>query len=113
MLGAYFLEHNRYLNFVGILFIIAIAWFFSQHRSRINYRLVANALVFQCLIAFCALKTDAGLYVLESLSHGVEYLYLYARTGIAFLFGSLAQSTSTAWGTIFAVQVLPMIISFC
>ena len=92
--------------------IIGIAWLFSQKRSRINYKLIVNALALQILIAFCALKTAAGAYVLTSLSHGVEYLYFYARTGISFIFGSLAESTNNPWGTIFAVQVLPMIIFF-
>lgn len=111
-LFAHLLEHNRYLNLVGILLIMGIAYLCSRHKRQINYKLVVNALVMQFGIAYLALKTAGGQYFLETLADGVGYLYKYAFDGVSFLFGSLAQSNETAWGVIFAVQILPMIIFF-
>ncbi|EKD23425.1 MAG: hypothetical protein ACD_82C00050G0005, partial [uncultured bacterium] len=58
----YFLEHNRYLNILGILFILFVAWIFSRKRSHINFRLVLSALFLQFVVGILVLKTSAGLY---------------------------------------------------
>lgn len=108
----YFLEHNRYLNLVGIAAVIGLAWFCSAHRSKVKIKLIINAMILQFLIAYLALKTTAGKAVIQFIAHGVEYLYTYAAIGINFLFGNLAQSVNTPWQVIFAVQILPMIIFF-
>jgi concentrative nucleoside transporter, CNT family len=109
---AYLTEHNRYLNLVGIAVIIGIAWLCSAHRKKVNYKLIVNALIMQFVIAFLALKTSGGQSFLQALSDGVGYLYKYASEGVGFLFGNLASGAGTAWGVIFAVQILPMIIFF-
>ncbi len=111
-LHSYLLEYNRYLNLVGIAVIIGIAYLCSRHKKKINHRLVVNALVMQFAIAFFALKTSYGQSFLQALSDGVGYLYKYASEGVSFLFGSLANSSQTPWGVIFAVQILPMIVFF-
>jgi len=109
---AYFLEYNRYLNVAGIFFIIGIAYSCSQYRQQVKLKLILNALAMQFAVAFIALKTSWGKAGIQCLSNGVRYLYQYAGDGIKFLFGNLASNVGTSWGTIFAVQVLPMIIFF-
>lgn len=109
---SYFLEYNRYLNIVGIAVIIGIAVLFSRHKTKIQPRLIINALLMQLVIGFLALKTSGGKLVVQALSNGVKYLYLYADIGTKFLFGNLANGAGTSWGVVFAVQVLPMIIFF-
>lgn len=109
---AYFLEHNRYLNIVGVAVIIGIAWFFSCDRKKVDFKLVRNALLMQCVIAFLVLCTSGGQLFVQCLSNGIRYLYIYAELGTRFLFGNLVNSVDTSWGTVFAVQVLPMIIFF-
>ncbi len=111
-LVAYLLEYNRYLNILGIGVVIGISIALSKHRSKINYRLIFNALVMQFVIAFFALKTSAGQRVLAAFAHGVSYLYTYAEDGVKFLFGNLANNVDTPWGTVFAVKILPIIIFF-
>lgn len=108
----YFLEYNRYCNVLGIGVVIGLATLFSDHRSRINLRLMFVALAMQFAIAFLALKTSAGAYVLQAMADAVSYLYAYAETGVAFLFGKLADASDTPWGMIFAVKVLPLIVFF-
>jgi len=106
------MEYNRYMNLVGVFVIVAIACLFSRKRAFIKFDLVAKALSFQLVIAFFALRTDMGKYVIGCIANGVRYLYQYAEYGTKFLFGNLAVAGNNPWGTVFAVQVLPMIIFF-
>lgn len=108
---AYLLEHNRYLNFVGIFVILAIAFLFSKNRKAIDFKLVLHALGLQFVIAFIILKTSVGFKALEYVSHFVSHIYQFADKGSAFIFGNLADSFGP-WGFIFGIKVLPVIIVF-
>jgi len=107
----YFVEHNRYLNILGIAFILFIAWLFSRKKSKINFRLVLGALFFHFLTGLLVLKFSWGKYLLEKVAFGVEKIYLCANEGLSFVFGALANE-SMPWGVIFAVKILPVIIFF-
>ncbi|MCF7900322.1 hypothetical protein K9K77_02320 [Candidatus Babeliales bacterium] len=111
-LFSYLMEYNRYLNILGVFVILGIAWICSRHKSKVNVKLVVNALIMQLCIGFMALKTSVGQSVIKCIAEGVKYLYMYAEVGIKFLFGNLAVGQGTGWGVIFAVQILPMIIFF-
>lgn len=102
----YFSEYNRYMNVFGILVVIFIAFLFSKNRTKVKWKLIANALGLQFLIGFLALKTSGGETVLRFLSNGVTNLYSYAGEGSRFLFGPLVDQH------IFAFSVLPIIIFF-
>ena len=110
-LMAYFVEYNRYLSLLGIIFILFIAWIFSYKKSKINLRLVFSALFLHFATGFIVLKTSWGKYVLEKVANGVSNIYLCADKGSEFVFGSLTD-LSMPWGFIFAVKVLPVIIFF-
>ncbi|OGB96786.1 hypothetical protein A3F06_00055 [candidate division TM6 bacterium RIFCSPHIGHO2_12_FULL_36_22] len=108
---SYLIEHNRYLNIVGIAVILLIAYLFSSNKKKIDYRLVGTALLMQFIIGFIALKTWAGETFLYYTSLLVQQLYLFADKGIQFVFGALGVNTAP-WGVIFAVQILPIIVFF-
>jgi CNT family concentrative nucleoside transporter len=108
---AYLLEHNRYANIVGIATILLIAYFFSYHKSRINYRLVVYGLCMQFAIGFLVLRTFIGQACIDALSLGVTNLYQFADVGSRFVFGSLVDARGP-WGFIFALKVLPVVIFF-
>ncbi len=108
---AYLLEHNRYLNIVGIFAILGIAWCFSKKRSAIDYRLVLHALGLQFILAFGVLKTDLGQTVLNKIAYYVAKIYEFADKGSAFIFGDLSNQFGP-WGFIFGFKVLPVIIFF-
>lgn len=110
-LFSYLVEHNRYLNIFGIVAIIAIAWIFSKKRSAVNVKLIVNALVIQAILAYSVLKLSAGQWLLSKVAHAVTQLYQFADKGSEFVFGGLSNPAS-AWGFIFAVKVLPIIIFF-
>lgn len=111
MLIAYLLEHNRYLNLVGIVVILGIAWLFSQDRKAIDYRLVVNALLLQFFTALFILKTSIGQLLLTKIAFYVAKLYEFADKGSAFIFGDLSNQFGP-WGFIFGIKVLPVIIFF-
>lgn len=107
----YFLHYNRYMNLLGILVILGIAFLFSQHKSRVNYRLVLTGILLQLLIGFCVLRTGAGRWVVDKISYYISQLYQFADQGSRFVFGNLVDANSP-WGFIFGVKVLPIIIFF-
>jgi len=108
---AYFLEHNRYLNILGIIVILLVAFLFSRKRSKINMRLVFSALILQFIIGILVLKIPIGRKILETVAIGVGKVYQCAEFGTSFVFGQLVNDNS-AWGFIFAFKVLPVIIFF-
>lgn len=111
MLYDYLLEYNRYLNLLGILVILLIAFIFSRNRSKIKLKLIVSALILQFIIAFFVLKTETGKYSVDVVSRCINQVYLFADEGTRFLFGNLADS-SMPWGFIFAFKILPIIIFF-
>jgi len=107
----YLYEHNRYLNIVGIILILGVAWLFSRKRAHINYKLVGWAFFLQCATAFCVLNTSIGRWIVSGVAFNVSKIYQFAGEGIAFVFGDLAN-VNALWGFIFAIQILPVIIFF-
>lgn len=107
----YLLEHNRYLNIVGIIVILGIAWLFSRNKGAINIKLVFNALIMQALLAFIVLRTVWGHETTAYVAYLIRQLYMAAESGINFVFGALS-TPQAPWGFIFAIHVLPIIIFF-
>jgi CNT family concentrative nucleoside transporter len=96
------------MGVVGLLLILAVAWFFSTNRRAIRPSLLAWGLGLQILFALLVLKTPLrGAF--ESASRAVEALLRYAEEGSSFLFGPLGKSTGP-FGVLFAFQVLPIVI---
>lgn len=108
---SYLIEHNRYLNLIGIVVILAIAYLFSHKKRSINGVLIVKALALQFFIGLLVLKTGLGSTLIAILSAGINSIYHYADFGIEFVFGKLMLADSP-WGFIFAVEVLPVIIFF-
>lgn len=97
------------LNIAGIAIIIAIMFALSNNRAAINKKMIAKALGVQFLIAFIVVKFPAGVFVVEQISNGISKVIGYAKDGLLFVFGGLADP-STAPGFIFIVSVLGNII---
>lgn len=107
----YFLEHKRYLNLLGIIVILGVAWLCSSRRKRISYKLVVNALLLQGFIALVTLRIPFGQKMVGILAQGITSLYGYAEEGARFLFGPLVL-IQEPWGFLFAFRVLPIIVFF-
>lgn len=90
---------------IGVAFIFLVAFLFSNNKKKINWRTVIIGFIIQFAFAFAALKWSVGKYVLSKIALGVQSVIDYAKEGISFIFGSLAND-----GSIFAVNVLGVII---
>lgn len=96
---------------LGIVVILGVAFLFSEHKSKVRFRLIFSALAMQFLLAFFILKTGAGKALFLTISEGFKSLYAFADEGARFVFGNLAEPTG-AWGYVFAIKVIPTIIFF-
>lgn len=90
---------------MGIAFIFLVAFLISNNKKKINWRTVIIGFLIQFIFAFAALKWSVGKYILSRISLGVQSVIDYAKEGISFIFGSLAND-----GSIFVVNVLGVII---
>ncbi|MEP6716549.1 MAG: nucleoside transporter C-terminal domain-containing protein [Terriglobia bacterium] len=113
---------ERYTGLLGILAVLAVAWLFSRHKRAIKLRVIFWGMGLQFAFAVLVLKTSAGK-VFQAASVGVTAMLGYSEAGSRFVFGDLLGSstnsaklrdavdpTHTLGPTIFAFQVLPIII---
>ncbi|WP_227659347.1 NupC/NupG family nucleoside CNT transporter [Georgenia subflava] len=92
----------------GMVFVLAVAVLFSVDRRKIRLRTVGLALAIQVVFAVLVLYIPAGRAVLETVSKGVQEVINTSRAGIDFLFGPILPEE----GSVFAFQVLPVIVFF-
>jgi CNT family concentrative nucleoside transporter len=100
---------GRLTGLLGIAVILAVAWLFSSHKKAINLRILIWGLGLQFAFAILVLKTDFGK-IFEWLSSVVTAMLGYSEAGASFLFGDTLGKSSGSLGTVFAFQVLPIII---
>lgn len=94
---------------VGIAVILAIAYVFSSHKSKINYRTILLALLLQISFGALVLFVPAGKDLLLSISNGVAGVISFSDEGINFLFGDIGRKNL---GFLFAFHVLPIVVFF-
>jgi CNT family concentrative nucleoside transporter len=104
---------DRFTGLLGIAVILLVAWAFSRHKSAIKLRIILWGMGLQFAFALLVLKTAFGK-VFQAVSVGVAAMLGYAQAGSKFVFGdvlgSADNSSRVLGGTIFAFQVLPIII---
>jgi concentrative nucleoside transporter, CNT family len=94
---------------LGIVVILGLAAALSTRVRRINLRIAASAFALQIIFAILVLWLPVGKSAIAALSRGVNQLVGYSRPGIEMIFGPLAADKHS---TIFAIDVLPVIIFF-
>jgi len=94
---------------LGILAVLTAAFLFSTHRRFIRLRVLLWGLGLQFTFAFLVLKTPLARGF-QTIGNGVNHLLAYAAEGSKFVFGDKLGAPSDQFGTIFAFQVLPIII---
>ncbi|MDP8939037.1 MAG: NupC/NupG family nucleoside CNT transporter [Actinomycetota bacterium] len=92
----------------GMVVILALAFALSTNRRAIRIRTVGGALAIQITFGVMVLYWDAGQRALETVTNGVQAVINSASEGIQFLFGPVLPEE----GSVFAFQVLPVIIFF-
>src|SRR5690625_584382 len=92
----------------GILFVLAVAWLLSVDRKRIRFRTVSLALLVQIVFGVLVLYVPVGRTVLTEVTRAVQAVIDSSAAGIDFLFGAILPDDET----VFAFQVLPVIVFF-
>lgn len=96
---------------LGVVAILMIGFVLSKHRTRIHYRTIIIGIGMQVVLAFLFLSFPPVVALFNGVAAGVTKVISFAEEGTRFIFGNAADP-SGAWGFIFAVRVLPIIIFF-
>ncbi|MCE2882528.1 MAG: hypothetical protein LW636_09245 [Planctomycetaceae bacterium] len=94
---------------VGVIVLIGVA--LSLNRWRIPWRTVLAGIAVQFAFAFLIFRFPPVVAAFDVAAAGVAKVISFADDGTRFIFGN-ASDASGAWGFIFAVKVLPIIIFF-
>lgn len=94
----------------GMAGLLLIAFALSSNRRAIRPRTVAGAFALQLVLGVIVLYWGPGRWALQQVSAGFQAVIDTSSEGISFLFGGLLPAEGE--GTIFALQVLPVIIFF-
>ena len=84
---------GRFIGIIGILVLLAIAYFMSNNRKKIDYKIILKGFGLQIAFAFIILKTPIGLPFFKFFDLAVKKLLSYADKGGDFLFASSSEST--------------------
>ena len=118
------LLYSIFRGLIGILFLIGIAFLFSNNKKNINWRLVLSGLGIQAILAILLIKGDVLGSFFSPLGWPKEFfrwissLFVlvlnFTTEGALFVFGDLAKApgSENSLGFFFAFQVLPTIIFF-
>jgi CNT family concentrative nucleoside transporter len=98
----------RFTGILGLLTMLALAYFFSTNRRAIRMKTVAWGLGLQLAFAVFVLRIDAGRNAFQKAGDAVTKLLSYAHAGSHFVFGDLANPGSQLG--YFAFGVLPTVI---
>lgn len=99
---------ERVISFVGLLFMLSIAWLLSTDRKKINWKTVISGVVLQMFLGLIILKSTLGQQVFETARATFQGVLNFTNEGSMFIFGSLADSSKM--GFVFFTMVLPTII---
>ena len=94
----------------GMAGLLLIAFALSSNRRAIRPRTVVGAFALQLALGVIVLYWGPGRWALQQVSAGFQAVIDTSSEGISFLFGGLLPAEGE--GTIFALQVLPVIIFF-
>ncbi|MFM9936247.1 MAG: NupC/NupG family nucleoside CNT transporter [Novosphingobium sp.] len=99
-----------FMSLAGMALILLVAVLLSSNRRAIRLRVVIPAFALQVGFAALVLWFPLGNAALQGAAAGVEGLLGYAKAGVAFLFGPLADPA--IGGHSFAISALPTIVFF-
>ncbi|MEJ2585621.1 MAG: nucleoside transporter C-terminal domain-containing protein [Robiginitalea sp.] len=97
---------------LGLVAVLAIAFAFSAHRRRINWKTVGIGLGIQVLLAIGVLKVPAVQWFFNILGEFFNSILEFTLAGSTFVFGNLMDLENPNIGYVFAFQILPTIIFF-
>ena len=96
---------------LGIIVILALGYALSRNRRAIRARTILGGVALQFALAFLLLRFPPVVAAFDAFAAGISKVISFADEGTRFIFGNAADAGG-AWGFIFAVKVLPIIIFF-
>lgn len=97
---------------LGVLVLLIICYAVSEHRKRIDWKLVGTGLLLQFIFALLVLKVP----MVKSMFEGIASIFVvfldFTKEGSRFLFGKEMIDNIPTHGYIFAFQVLPTVLFF-
>jgi len=97
---------------LGVLVLLIICYAVSEHRKRIDWKLVGTGLLLQFIFALLFLKFP----MVKSMFEGIASIFVvfldFTKEGSRFLFGKEMIDNIPTHGYIFAFQVLPTVLFF-
>lgn len=97
-------------SLVGIIILLAVAYFLSTNRGAIKKKTVVSAFLLQFTLGAVVLYWPIGQEILVTVSSSINKIIEYANEGILFMFGE--QLGGNKFGFIFAFHILPVIVFF-
>jgi CNT family concentrative nucleoside transporter len=101
---------DRIRGLFGMLAILGVAVFLSDHRRAISGRVVFWGLVLQAGFALLVLRVPAGVRFLSRAEDVVKSILDCAMVGARFVFGNALVDDNGPAAFVFAFQVLPTVI---
>ena len=107
---------EKWQGLSGLVFILLLAWIFSNNRSRINYRLVLSGLALQIALALFILKTSLGQTIFSVIAGIIQKILELADKGGEFVFGGLVKKEllipvfGEAYSFMFFFRIIPVLI---
>jgi len=107
---------DRFFGLIGIALILGLAFFMSNNKKAINYRLILSGLAIQLGLAIFILKTFVGQQIFSKIGYFVTKLLDFSNKGADFVFGPLVNSKllnevlGPGNSFIFIFKILPTII---
>ncbi|MCL1038814.1 NupC/NupG family nucleoside CNT transporter [Shewanella corallii] len=104
------------VSILGIVTLLAIAYFASENRKAINYRTVGVAFLLQLTLGAFVMYSSFGQSVIYSMAGAVSTVIGYSNEGMSFMFGGLVSDKMYELfgpgGFVIAFKVLPIIVFF-
>lgn len=101
---------ERLMSFLGLVALLGIAFAFSTHHRRVNWRTVVMGTLLQLALGFFLLKFKMTADAFAWLTDRITLFLNLSDKGAEFLFGDLAKTAK--FGYVFAFRVIPTIIFF-
>ena len=97
---------ERAISLLGLVVMMGLAWAMSDHKRRVNFRVVWGGLLLQFVLAVFILKTSIGAAIFQSIGDFFTGILGFVDAGTSLVFGEEYVHH------FFAFKVLPTIIFF-
>jgi len=95
----------------GVIFCLAVCYFLSNNKKKVNWRLVFWGIGLQVILAVLILKVPYVDSFFQTIADFFVVVLEFTNAGSEFLFGSIVTD-GDSFGYIFAFRVLPTVVFF-